>query len=242
MLAKRHLEWSGTWNTRDLGGLVLDSGGSVRWASLVRSGSLNHLDEQGWEQLVGHGVRTVVDLRNREQADAEPQLPPAEVETIRCPLEQGLEADPEFRSWMESGWFATPLYFDRFLQRWPDRCAEAVAAVADASPGCVLVHCGKGSDRAGLVVAVILCLVGVRVDEIVADYELTAQRLQGPRAHSVGMRDDSKQIAQILEQANLTVNASLRSFVDQDRLERLMLSNGLSATQVHDLRRRLTAS
>jgi protein-tyrosine phosphatase len=40
-----------------------------------------------------------------------------------------------------------------------------------------VVHCAAGKDRAGLVVALVLSIVGVRDEAIVADYMVTAQNM-----------------------------------------------------------------
>jgi Protein tyrosine/serine phosphatase len=48
-----------------------------------------------------------------------------------------------------------------------------VAAIADAPPGGVLVHCHAGKDRTGIVIAVTLAAVGVSDDEIADDYALS---------------------------------------------------------------------
>jgi hypothetical protein len=56
--------------------------------------------------------------------------------------------------------------------------AAAVAAIADAPPGAVLVHCHAGKDRTGIVVALVLALFGVSDTEIADDYALTAQNIE----------------------------------------------------------------
>jgi protein-tyrosine phosphatase len=52
----------------------------------------------------------------------------------------------------------------------PERFASAIAAIAEAPPGCTVVACHAGKDRTGLVIALALHLVGVPVDAIAADY------------------------------------------------------------------------
>nr|BFF21809.1 hypothetical protein GCM10025730_53300 [Promicromonospora thailandica] len=64
------------------------------------------------------------------------------------------------------------------LDRRPELFARAVAAVADAPEGPVLVHCAAGKDRTGLVVALTLSLVGADLTAVGADYEATNARLE----------------------------------------------------------------
>jgi protein tyrosine/serine phosphatase len=54
-----------------------------------------------------------------------------------------------------------------------DRLAAALAAIAEAPPGAVVLHCHAGRDRTGLVVALVLRLAGASADSIAADYALS---------------------------------------------------------------------
>ncbi|MGH2598652.1 MAG: tyrosine-protein phosphatase, partial [Dehalococcoidia bacterium] len=152
MTADRYLDWDGCYNVRDLGGFHTVDGRRTRHGVVVRSERPNGLTATGWSALHAHGIRTIVDLRNDEErraTDADPR--PTELATVHVPLEQDLLADPEYKQWAERGLLATPLYYRTFLSRWPERAAAAVAAVAHAQPGGVLIHCGLGRDRTGLV-------------------------------------------------------------------------------------------
>jgi hypothetical protein len=70
------------------------------------------------------------------------------------------------------------------LEQKPERCAAAVAAVADARPGGVLVHCTIGRDHAGLVTLLLLPLASVAPADIADDWELSNPRLEPLRAGS----------------------------------------------------------
>lgn len=61
------------------------------------------------------------------------------------------------------------LYLDR-IDRYRERFAEAVRAVARAPGGCVAIHCAGGVDRTGLVSAFLLRLAGVPSEPIAEDY------------------------------------------------------------------------
>jgi protein tyrosine/serine phosphatase len=56
--------------------------------------------------------------------------------------------------------------------------AEALAAIARAPDGAVLVHCAAGKDRTGLISALLLGLVDVPAETIAADYAMTAELLR----------------------------------------------------------------
>lgn len=237
----RHLDWDGCWNARDLGGIRAADGREIARNAVVRSDHLHLLTPGGWSAVESHGIRTVVDLRSTWEVQADPQRPPTGITTVHVPLEDGLAEDPEFADWMSSGLLATPLYYLPFLRRWPDRCATAVAAVGGAGPGGVVVHCRKGCDRTGMVVMFILAICGVSPEDIVADYELTVQRLQTPLARKLGREDDTIAIQEVLRRNGYPSlrSALLDTLTKVDILTRLR-DGGLSDADVVTIHRRMS--
>ena len=80
--------------------------------------------------------------------------------------------------WGNGPQFATPLYYRPHLERFPQRSAAVVRAIATAPPGGVAFHCQGGRDRAGQVSMLVLALAGVEPGEIAADYALSDARLR----------------------------------------------------------------
>ena len=155
-------------NVRDLGGLAVADGTVTRRGAVVRADSLDRLTADGWRALEAYGVRTVIDLRNDIEREAEPYA--CAVPVVHVPVED--DADDEFiRQWRP---FSSPHYYAAALARWPQRAAAAVRAVARAGPGAVVIHCGMGRDRTGLISLLLLSLVGVAPSDIAADHELSA--------------------------------------------------------------------
>ena len=233
--------WLGLWNARDLAGVPAADGRSVRAGALVRSEAPTRLDGPGWEQVVAHGVRTVVDLRTAWEVARDPSsLPGVAVDVVHTALEEGLEDDEQFASWASSGLISTPLYYGPFLQRWPDRCVEALRSVAHARPGGVLVHCAKGRDRTGLVVALVLLVCGVSTEDVLADYAETARRATGPAAVAAGVVDERDQTQRVLAGTGFAdAPATLRHLLETaDPLGRLRAA-GLSSVDEAALRSRL---
>lgn len=240
--AKRHLDWPGTWNARDLGGLPTGEGGQTRFGAVVRSEHLLHLTPEGWQALLDYGVRTVVDLRTTGEADRERQAVPADVDLVAVRLEDDLDEDLEFRRWAETGLLGTPLYYQRFLQRWPERCAETVSAVASAQPGGVLLHCSKGCDRTGMLAMFLLDLCDVTEDAIVADHALTGERLLLPAARSLGRADDKAAIEAVARREGCSdVQDAMRRAVRETGVTGGLSSGGLTGHAIADVRRRLLA-
>lgn len=242
MSADRHLDWDGCWNARDLGGLPTTDGVRTRRGALVRSDHLVHLTAGGWAALDAHGIRTIVDLRTSEEAVRHRQEPPAGMTVVATGLEDGLDLDDTFGSWMASGLFGTPLYYAEFLRRWPERCAAVVSAIAHAPTGGVLVHCSKGCDRTGLIVMLVLALCRVPDEVIVADYALTAARLLHPRATGLAPEDDAEEIAAVLAAENCPdVQEAMRRALRDSDVAADLRRGGLTPADEDALRRRMLA-
>jgi hypothetical protein len=163
----RHLHWDGCINVRDLGGL-----GRIRRGALVRADSLQGLSAEGWRALERHGIRTVVDLRNPGEIGEDAAPRPASLTTIRIPLD-GMEDTGFWARWLDRPEFGTPHYYGPWLERFPDRAARALAAIARAEPGGVAYHCGVGRDRTGLITMLIGAALDVPAGQAAADYALS---------------------------------------------------------------------
>jgi protein-tyrosine phosphatase len=233
----RHLEWEGSFNVRDLGGLRTTDGGETRRRSVVRADDLSGLTAAGWRDLSGYGIRTVIDLRNDDEVTEDAAPRPAEVTTIRLPLD--VSEDREFWDVWESGpQFATPLYYGPHLKRFPERTVRVVSAVARADSGGVAFHCVGGRDRTGQIAMVLLALIGADPDEIAADYALSTERLTAKYA-ARGEEDQGRLIQEFLGARGTTAERLIVETVEQLDLERLVLEGGLSRDDLRALRLRL---
>ncbi|MBB4764437.1 tyrosine-protein phosphatase [Amorphoplanes digitatis] len=185
MVDHRDLEWDGCLNVRDLGDLPAADGGRTRPGAVVRGDHPRYLTPSGWAALWDYGIRTVVTLETdnappdanvgiRDHFDVRDHRPG--LTQVRVGIEDG--GDAEFMArWAETGLWGTPLYYADALERWPQRHARLVAAVAHAAPGGVLLHCARGCDRTGIAALVLLALAGVAPADIAADYARSAPRL-----------------------------------------------------------------
>jgi protein-tyrosine phosphatase len=180
----RDLVWDGCLNVRDLGGLPTVDGGETRSGSIVRSDSVHQLTAAGWQALVDHGVRTVLDLRGDHEREDDP---PAElpVEVVNVPFMEASDAEWDgIAEELDAASTAAPddatatrdVYLI-FLDRFADNVAASLRAVARAPEGGIVIHCVGGKDRTGLLAAFLLHLAGVPDDEIAADYALSEERL-----------------------------------------------------------------
>jgi protein-tyrosine phosphatase len=235
----RHLDWDGCFNVRDLGGLPTIDGTRTRPGAAVRADSLNKLTDRGWAALVRHGVRTVIDLRNDFEREAEPDLAPrpSAVTTLRLPLD-GFE-DREFWDAVARGpHFGTPIYYGAHLRRMPQRSAAVLHAIATAPRGGVAFHCVGGRDRTGQVAVLLLHLAGVRTDEIIADYELSDPNLT-PLWRVRGEPDQAAINAAFLADHSTSASQLISELLASSDVEQTLRRGGLSDADLSALRARL---
>ena len=233
----RDLDWDGCFNARDLGRIPTTDGGSIRWGAAIRADSLHKLTASGWAQLLAHGVRTVIDLRNEFECVADVARRPNEVTTIHLPLD-GFD-DREFWDPIVAGpQFGTPIYYRAHLERMPSRSAAVVAAVARSGPGGVAFHCVGGRDRTGQIAILLLSLCGVGADQIIADYELSDSRL-APMWAADGGPDQAAVNARFLAERGTTAAELIASLLDRLDVERTLRGAGLTEGDLGALRARL---
>jgi protein-tyrosine phosphatase len=202
-MKNRILAWDGCSNVRDLGGLKTSDGCLTRWGAVVRSDNPARLNEAGWSELYAYGIRTIITLRTVGMPEEELNFTPryADIATVQVAIED--ITDPEFMlQWAATDLWSTPLYYQDALQRWPERHAAAISAIARAQPGGVLFHCIRGNDRTGIIALLLLALAGVAPEDMIADYELSPD----PERDKLLAREHSsvrEAILSVLEELNI---------------------------------------
>ncbi|MFJ1842758.1 MULTISPECIES: tyrosine-protein phosphatase [unclassified Streptomyces] len=147
-------------------------------------------DQDTVRELRARGIRTIVDLRgDSERSDADwAAAAEAGIRVLWAPLDASAEmeaVDPRsLRTAEDLGRFYLTL-----AENTPRAIVDAVTAAA--APGATLVHCAAGKDRTGLLVALLLDLAGVPLDEIAEDYARTADALPQIFAALAGAADRS---------------------------------------------------
>ncbi len=144
----RQLVWPMCRNVRDLGGLAIGPDHQVRAHALVRSDNLDQLDETGIAAVRSAGVSRIIDLRSVWQCQTFPS--PFANDPIWVNVWLNDPGEPD-----ESRLPLAQQYYNA-LDRQQDQVAAAIAAIADAPPGCVVVTCHTGKDRTGVVIALAL--------------------------------------------------------------------------------------
>jgi hypothetical protein len=194
--APRWIDLEGAVNARDVGGIPLADGGAVVTGRLLRSDNLQDLSPADVAHLVeDHGVRAVIDLRTGVEVRLEgpgPLLADERVTVAHHSLypEAGEHTDVVAAEtvvpWQLGQGGAdlpdeTPTVqtYMGYLEHRPDSIVSALRTIAEPRDGgAALVHCAAGKDRTGLVIALALEVAGAHRDAIVADYAVTAQRIE----------------------------------------------------------------
>jgi protein-tyrosine phosphatase len=184
------IEMTAVPNLRDVGGYETRDGGRVRRGRLYRSTELDKLagdDVATFERL---GIRTVYDMRTKEEREAQPdRLPPgAELVVVDVLADaQGAApaqlmrvlSDPAAAEQLLGGGKAVEL----FVHGYRDIVAlpSALAAyrrffsdVAGAENTPALFHCTTGKDRTGWAAAALLTLLEVPDDVVMEDFLLSS--------------------------------------------------------------------
>jgi protein tyrosine/serine phosphatase len=237
-LTSRHLDWPGCRNVRDLGGLPTAGGGRIRPGALIRADSLQYLNPDGVEAVRRAGVSRILDLRTPAESSTAPTPFAEDPLGVSVPVQDPAEPSGDEHATIVDACID-------MLDRRPDLFAAAVAAIVEAPPGAVVVHCHGGKDRTGMVVALALTVAGVPVEEIVADYALTRERLAGWLAEQLAAEADESLHAAMIEFRD-TRAGSLVAILDHlDRryggVEAYLRTGGLTSAQLDALRARLTA-
>ena len=246
-MATRDLLWDGCLNVRDLGGLPTEDGGRTRFGSVIRADSVGLLSRDGWEAVAEAGVTRIVDLRQEFEAVDDPprDLP---IEVVDVPIFENLD-DQDWAT-VEALAAGAPttaesqrLVYLHFLERARDRFVAAVSAVAEAPAGAVVVHCHGGKDRTGIVVALLLRLAGVPIDEIAADYALSGERLRPRHERWFASAESEEERARIERIAATPLESMQDVLVTVDEqyggVERYLLDGGVSRETLEAARARL---
>jgi hypothetical protein len=179
----------GSFNFRDLGGYPARDGRTVRWGRLYRSDALHELTPADVAVLRRLGLRTVIDLRTERelarsgrgplgpeglafhhlavvQEEAASGRTPGGAtvgESIAAPAPSGDDLAERYLWYLEVGGGAI---------------ARALTLLGSADHYPLVFHCAAGKDRTGVLAALVLDIVGVDRRAIVADYVITAERIQ----------------------------------------------------------------
>ncbi|MGK7953396.1 MAG: tyrosine-protein phosphatase [Xenococcaceae cyanobacterium] len=165
---KRHLQLSGCFNLRELGGYVTTEGKSISWRTVLRGDSLHKLASESQQAIMEYGVKTILDLRTPSEVNKElyPLSKSPEINYVNIPL---LEAKnfPQLRA------KKTLLEHNCFmLEERSPQIKQILKAIAN-NQAAVVIHCAGGKERTGIIIALLLAIANVPEVTIAEDYALS---------------------------------------------------------------------
>jgi protein-tyrosine phosphatase len=206
-LPERVLDLEGTSNTRDIGGYSTDDGRVVQFGQIYRSDKLSRLTADDFAELEAIGVKTVIDLRTKDEHDHDPTVWLGEQPPRFVHLPIGDADDPWYRKqhrMVKSNRFSAAQSTDQMIDGYRMIADVGVPSyrrlmdiVLDPANYPILIHCNAGKDRSGVAVALILEALGVDRSIIMDEYLLTneinraaekAELMAGSGRESIGRR------------------------------------------------------
>lgn len=172
MVLKR-IPMDGPQNFRDIGGFLNKENKCVAWGKLYRADGLNRLSEEDIRKMQERNIRTIVDLRSLGEQKENPDVVPEGVTYYSCPMMReeltnvSNVAEHSFTRSMVMG-------YQTMLKDGADLIGKAVCLVMEhLEQGAVVFHCTAGKDRTGILAAVLLLVLGIREEDIIADYQVS---------------------------------------------------------------------
>ena len=194
MPTNRTINMAGALNFRDLGGVSASKKKLVRKGVLFRSDGLSRLTENDLKLFEKLKINSVIDLRHTEEIVKAPDKLPQNmsINQLTCgfyaegtkelfeSVNSGLINANESRALMRKVYAKMPIAHTQEIQ-------QIIKHVLNHSSLPCLIHCMSGKDRTGLVIAIILKAIGVPMNIIMEDYEMSNGDYQkvdvfGPKA------------------------------------------------------------
>ncbi len=169
----RHLKLDGAFNFRDIGGYSTKDGKRVSWRKLFRSDDLFRLTKSDLEVFNKLGIKTVIDLRTKNEADQRGRFPIAnyKIDYYQRSLID-ISADHSKAIGDTTGEYIFLRYTEILTQGSPGIKA-VFEQICEPKSHPAVFHCAVGKDRTGLIAALALEALGVFREQVLADYELT---------------------------------------------------------------------
>lgn len=187
----RKLDFEGSHNFRDLGGYPLGEGRKLREGKLYRSDHLGRLTDSDQALLDEIGLRTVVDLRRKEERDEildridNPNIDQlwlpvsaeaADVVTLRRSLERGEMGPDDAVEFLR-------IANRQFVEIFSPVFADFLHLLLEADRYPLVFHCSAGKDRVGFATAMTLFALGADLETVMHDYlatnHITANYVEG---------------------------------------------------------------
>lgn len=180
---QRSIDFDGARNFRDLGGLPTQFG-ETRFGILYRSDRLSNLSFRDYERLRVLGIKTIIDLRSREERERAPNRLPKEM--LLSQLERPFlpRETLSMFSAINTGEFDAEASYAAMIRQYQALALEHTQdyrRIIDdlLKPGATpaIFHCTSGKDRTGMIAAILLLALKAPTSAITDDYAMTQGRV-----------------------------------------------------------------
>lgn len=187
-VASRNIHIPGIQNFRDLGGYKSRATGkSLRWGKIYRSAQIDSIAPCSRLKLKKMGMRTIIDLRSEEERQNYPQLPEGEFKIIHIPIQAGnmeetLQGIREEKIKSDTIYRLVERMNRQLVTNYRKEFREIFTTLLQPDAYPAVIHCTSGKGRTGVVSALLLAALGVNEDVIMADYRLSNEYFNIPKA------------------------------------------------------------
>lgn len=175
----------GSFNFRDVGGMITEDGRHVKKGKLFRSGNLSLLTAAGIEVLQGLEIKHICDLRDQDEITNHPDPEINGIKWIHIPLmndEAAVRQAGDIIKFEDKLINSKPgemlLNMNRAMVGKTAAFEKIFRILLDEPDKALLFHCMAGKDRTGAVAALLLSALGVSRQLIEEDYLYTNNALE----------------------------------------------------------------
>jgi protein-tyrosine phosphatase len=229
------------YNARDMGGMRTSSGVETAFRRFIRSDSPSALNADSIESLIEYSVRTVIDLRSKQEIDrtGNPFREHPEIQFHNIPL---ITSDPDDLSDPTMKHLVKNRLGDLYifmLEHSQKSVRKVLEAIIHAPDGAIVFHCMHGKDRTGLIAALLYLLAGVSQHDIIENYASSFDNIRPlvdplfkitPRHTHHIYRSDAENMKILLQHMDHTY---------EGRADPYLVKIGLTEQDVESLRNRM---
>ncbi|MBQ7923273.1 MAG: tyrosine-protein phosphatase [Clostridia bacterium] len=209
-IAPRIIRAEGVYNIRDIGGWKTEDGRRIKQGLIYRGSYMNEITEEGITVLRDTlGIRTDIDLRKEMIGEMDASPLGDTVKFYLFPFEHP--------------------YNEFFTEEQIEATCQVFELFADENNYPIFFHCYHGADRTGNIAYILNCLLGMKYEDILLEFEMTSLGACGVRyGFGEGFEGFEKQLADYDENGDIRKGA-----------EKFLLAHGVSQQTLEKIRRNL---
>ena len=178
-------------NFRDLGGWTTENGKKIKYGMTYRCG---HIKTENASALAQLGVRTEIDLRADEDCTVSAIPSSYGIGFLQAGIMQGdyVLKDKSFYASLTPEQIEEKRHSEAaFKQEYADALYEAFKLYTNAGNYPIVFHCTSGADRTGTFAFLLEGMLGVELEDLYRDFELTSFAMGGKRWRSNIEQDEN---------------------------------------------------